>query len=96
MPTNFLGKVDYAAEKGGEMETESKGNLLDFIAEEGSKITSLVRKKFLVELYKPDQTPEGLHEFFKHEKFYGVSLEDCIKLLRLKDQIPFEDLDKKY
>jgi hypothetical protein len=96
MSTKLLRRVDYATGKGEEMEHKSKGNFMDFI-EEASGKSSQIREQFIAQLYKEDQTAEGLLKFFYDSGYDGVSLEDCGKMLRVAPMLPpLQDFDRKY
>jgi hypothetical protein len=59
----------------------SKGNFMDYI-EKASKDAEL-RDDLLTEAYKPGETPERLLTFFTNKGYYGVSYEDCQKLINI-------------
>ena len=60
----------------------SKGNFLDYI-EDASKSNQLVQS-LIDELYNdPNATAQSIYGFFHANGYYGVSLEDCAKLMNV-------------
>ena len=57
----------------------SEGDFMDYI-EKASRNAQL-RDALLNEAYKAGETPEKLLAFFEKKHYYGVSLEDCQKLI---------------
>lgn len=47
-----------------------------------------VRNDFLNEAYKPGETPEDLLRFFGTKQYYGVSYEDCQRIMTIVHQGP--------
>jgi hypothetical protein len=64
----------------------SKGDFVDYL--EKASHDAQVRDDFLNEAYKPGETPEKLLVFFGKKKYYGVSYEDCQKIITIAQQGP--------
>lgn len=59
----------------------SKGNFLDFIQD--ASISHQLVQALVAEIYKPNESAESLLSFFFIKGYYGVSLEDCTKLMSI-------------
>ncbi len=64
----------------------SKGDFMDYI-EKASHDLGLTND-LLAEAYSPGETPEKLLTFFANKNYYGVSLEDCQKLINVVKEGP--------
>lgn len=78
--------MEYFTDKGGEKmargtESSSKGDFMDYIKK--ASTDPLLRNALLAEAYKPGETPELLLKFFGEKEYYGVSYEDCQKLINV-------------
>jgi len=59
----------------------SKGDFMDYIKK--ASTDAQLRDALLAEAYKPGETEEMLLTFFANKDYYGVSYEDCQKLINV-------------
>lgn len=71
--------MDYSTGNGGE-KMVSKGNFLDFIEEASTNIPFAQAFKDVINA--PNVTAQDLLNFFNTNRYHGVNLEDCTKLLK--------------
>ena len=64
----------------------SKGDFIDYL--EKASRDAQVRNDFLNEAYKTGETPEKLLAFFGKKHYYGVSYEDCQKIINIVKKGP--------